>query len=101
MANALSGEVRSLLFDVMYSGAAIVHKRKLLRLLGWVNDKQSAWSDLLDHWIEIGGECENLCADEVLDKIVLSLKSPRGQSGNHSMGGVSASSPTPNMRPRV
>jgi hypothetical protein len=45
MANALSGEVRSLLFDVMYSGAAIVHKRKLLRLLGWVNDKQSAWSD--------------------------------------------------------
>jgi hypothetical protein len=70
----LSGDVRSLLFDVMYGGATIVLKRKLLRLLGWVNDKPGAWSTLLDHWVEIGGDRNGLYALEVQDKIILTIK---------------------------
>lgn len=61
--------VRSLLKDVALSGAVVIPKKKLLWLLGWAQDREGAWSDLLKHWAEV--ETQPLHGIEVGDKIVL------------------------------
>ena len=74
MANG-SDEVKSLLKDVALNGVVVVSKRKLLWLLGWGQDREGAWRDLLIHWKAIGEAEEKLHGIEVYDKIILSMPS--------------------------
>jgi hypothetical protein len=49
----------------MSSEAVIIRKRELLRLLGWVNDEVKTRSDLLDPWVETGGNADNPYRDAI------------------------------------
>ena len=64
MANAKE-ELRSLLKDVALNGTASIPKRKLLWMLGWQQEREGAWKELLDHWEEIGEKRSTLKGTEV------------------------------------
>ena len=67
--------VRSLLKDVALEGVQLIPKRKLLWLLGWGQDREGAWEDLLRQWVNNGEERDSLMHIEVAGKIVLTVRS--------------------------
>jgi hypothetical protein len=69
--------LRSVLRDVALEGAVVISKRKLLWLLGWGQDRKTAWGDLLVHWKHVEPD-QQLHLVEVGDKIVMMLK-PAGK----------------------
>lgn len=52
--------LQALLHDVRLTGSAQVQKKKLLWMLDRVNESASAWALLLEEWVEIGGERNEL-----------------------------------------
>ncbi len=72
MANG-SAELRSLLKDVELNGVVVIAKKKLLWLLGWGQDREGAWKDLLSQWVEINPDRGALHGIEMWDKIVLTM----------------------------
>ena len=73
MANG-TAEIRSILKDVTITGSIIVSKKKLLWLLGWGQDRDGAWKDLLAHWKELGESEDSLIGSEVWSNIILTMK---------------------------
>jgi hypothetical protein len=73
MANG-SAELRSLLKDVEVNGVVVIAKKKLLWLLGWGQDREGAWKDLLNQWVEINPDRDALHGIEMWDKIVLTMR---------------------------
>lgn len=69
-----SPEARSLLKTVELDGVAVVQSRRILWALGWSQDRQGAWKDLLDLWCEMGQPPETLYAIAVSDKLVFLKK---------------------------
>jgi hypothetical protein len=60
-----------LLENLQVEGFLVVHKAKLLRLLGRERDRKEAWSDLLELWKDTMSETGHLYVRDLPDGRVL------------------------------
>ena len=74
--------MKSHLRDVALEGAVLFQKRKLLWLMGWGQDREGVWSDVLNLWEAIGESRERLMGLEVNGHIVLTV-TPAGPTQQH------------------
>lgn len=70
--------LKSFLKDIELEGIAVIPKRKLLWLLGWGQDREDTWKDLLDYWNEVASKPVDLYFLEIDDKVALFTK-PRAE----------------------
>ncbi len=68
-----TNELRSLLKDVELNGVVVITQKKLLWLLGWGQNREGAWKDLLNHWVDMGHKRDTLYGIGIWDKIVLTM----------------------------
>ena len=63
--------LQNLLATVAYDLVVKIHKKQLLWMLGYKYDKESAWEELLEIWVEMGFGRDVLYGTEERDYIVL------------------------------
>jgi hypothetical protein len=68
--------VTDVIFNIMEQGVVVVPKRGLIWRLGWSNDRPGVWKELLDVWVECGGERKALHVTEFWDRLVLFASKP-------------------------
>ncbi len=69
--SAEKSELRSILMDVRYEGAAVINKKKLLHLVGAKYDKPWVWQTIVAEWKALGFPKADLQGVEVHDNICL------------------------------
>jgi hypothetical protein len=63
--------IQNLLTEVAHELVVKIHKKRLLWMLGYKYDKESAWAELLEMWTELGFDKDCLYGTEEADQIVL------------------------------
>ncbi len=63
--------LQNLLATVAYDLVVKIHKKQLLWMLGYKYDKESAWEELLELWVEMGFGRDVLHGTEEREYIVL------------------------------
>lgn len=64
--------LQNLFHEVMIKGSVTLHKKRLLWMLGWGQDRPGAWKDLLAHW-ERAGTGHELSAAVIWDRVILTM----------------------------